>query len=140
MPSNIYVDTNIIIDICDEKRPLHHISVTRIKAFAQTDELFINSDSLATLFYILRHRAKLSFKETLEKMYLIHDIFSVVAVDETVFIQGLQLCSKNICADYEDAVQYLCAKKIEADLIVTNDKKFVSPDIEIIRLGDTAVD
>jgi len=33
----------------------------------------------------------------------------------------------------EVIVQYVYAKKVEADLIVTNDKKFVSLNIEIIR-------
>jgi len=31
--------------------------------------------------------------------------------------------------DYKDAMQYVCAKKVEANAIVTNDKGFVSLDI-----------
>jgi len=34
--------------------------------------------------------------------------------------------------DYEDFMQYVCAKKVQADLIVTNDKKFFSLDIELL--------
>lgn len=36
--------------------------------------------------------------------------------------------------DFEDALWYELAKSIKADYIVTNDKNFYSPDIEIITL------
>ena len=36
--------------------------------------------------------------------------------------------------DLEDTLQYILAKQIKADCIVTNDKGFYSPDIEIISL------
>ena len=133
MPTNIYVDTNIVIDICDIKRPEHHASLSLVQAYLKEGRLFINSDTLATLFYVLRNRVKFSLEETLERMYFVYDIFTVVAVDEHIFLQGLQLCSSGTSSDYEDAVQYMCAKKINADVIVTNDQNFVSEDIEIVR-------
>jgi predicted nucleic acid-binding protein len=36
--------------------------------------------------------------------------------------------------DFEDALQYMLAKTIKADFIVTNDKKFYSPEINLITL------
>ena len=132
MLNKIYVDTNIIVDICDIKRPAHKKSLDKIYQYLESGELFINSDSLSTLFYILRNSAKLSFKEAIERIYFIHSIFNVVAVDEKISLKALELCSKEICTDYEDALQYVCAKKIGADVIVTNDKKFVSKDIKIV--------
>ena len=33
--------------------------------------------------------------------------------------------------DLEDTLQYLLAREMECDLILTNDKDFYSPDIEI---------
>ena len=133
MPTNIYVDTNIVIDICDIKRPAHHASLSLVQAYLKEGKLFINSDTLATLFYVLRNRVKFSLEETVERMYFVYDIFTVVAVDEHIFLQGLQLCSSGTSSDYEDAVQYMCAKKVKADVIVTNDQNFVSEDIEIVR-------
>jgi predicted nucleic acid-binding protein len=46
---------------------------------------------------------------------------------------ALDLCKdeSNKYKDYEDFMQYVCAKKVEADLIVTNDKGFVALDIEL---------
>ena len=132
MLNNIYVDTNIIVDICDIKRPAHKKSLDKIYQYLESGELFINSDSLSTLFYILRSSAKLSFKEAIEKIYFVHSIFNVVAIDEKISFNALELCTQEICTDYEDAMQYVCAKKVNADVIVTNDKKFVSKDIKIV--------
>ena len=132
MPTKIYVDTNIVIDICDIKRPTHIASLTMIREYADRVELYINSDTLATLFYILRNRVKFSFEEALEKMYFVREIFTLVSIDDDIFFGALELCSHNECTDYEDAVQYICAKKVGADLIVTNDKRFVSLDIELV--------
>jgi len=134
--NNIYVDTNIIIDICDTKRPSHTSSVAFIRKHAPHTMLYINSDSLATLFYILRTQSKLSFEEALGKMYFVREAFTLVSIDDKIFYEALELCTNKKCTDYEDAVQYICAKKIESDLIVTNDKKFVSLDIEIYSTND----
>ncbi len=132
MLNKIYVDTNIIVDICDIKRPAHKESLDKIYQYLENGELYVNSDSLSTLFYILRNSAKLSFKEAIEKIYFIHSIFNVVAIDERVSFNALELCTKEICSDYEDAMQYVCAKKVNADIIVTNDKKFLLRDIKIV--------
>ncbi len=133
MPTKIYVDTNIVIDICDIKRPAHHTSLSMIQTYIKEGELFINSYTLANFFYVLRNRVKFSLEETLEKMYFVHDIFTIVAVDEHIFLEGLQLCSSGVSDDYEDAAQYVCAQKVNADIIVTNDQNFVSEDIEIVH-------
>jgi predicted nucleic acid-binding protein len=133
MPTKVYIDTNIVIDICDIKRPAHASSLTLIHKYADIDELYINSDTLATVFYVLRNQAKLSFEEVLDRMFFIREIFILVSIDDDIFFKALKLCSDGICVDYEDAVQYVCAKKIGADLIVTNDKGFVSLDIELME-------
>jgi len=132
MPTNVYIDTNIVIDICDIKRPAHASSLRIVRQYADISELYINSDSLATVFYILRNHAKLSFEETIDKMYFIRDIFTLVSIDDDIFYKALELCSHNECTDYEDAVQYVCANSVGADLIVTNDKGFVGLDIEVV--------
>jgi predicted nucleic acid-binding protein len=131
MPTRVYIDTNIVIDICDIKRPAHTSSLTMVRKYADNGELYINSDTLAIVFYVLRNRAKFSLGEALEKMYFVRDIFTLVSIDDDIFFKALELCSCSECTDYEDAVQYVCALRVEADLIVTNDKGFVSLDIEL---------
>jgi len=133
MQSNIYVDTNIIIDICDNQRAMHTHSFEVITDYMEQDnyELFINSDTLANLFYVLSNRSTLNAEEVLDKMRFIHEIFTLVSIESKEIEMVLALCadSNSKHKDYEDAMQYICAKKIDASLILTNDKKFVSVDI-----------
>jgi len=133
MQSNIYVDTNIIIDICDSQRAMHAHSFEVITDYMEQDnyELFINSDTLANLFYVLSNRSTLNAEEVLDKMHFIHEIFTLVSIESKEIEMALALCadSNSQHTDYEDTMQYVCAKKIDASLILTNDKKFVSADI-----------
>ena len=137
MHNNIYVDTNIVVDMCDNKRALHENSFSLITQYFEKDdcELFINSDTLATLFYILSNRSTLSAEEVLEKMQFVNEIFTLVSIESEDVSMALGLCAESSTShkDYEDAMQYVCALRIEADLIVTNDNGFVSLDIEIMR-------
>jgi len=135
MQSNIYVDTNIVIDICDSQRAMHAHSFKAITGYMEQDnyELFINSDTLTNLFYILANRSTLDTEEVLDKMRFINEIFTLVSIETKDVEMALALCgdSNSQHKDYEDTMQYVCAKKIESSLILTNDKKFVSADIEL---------
>lgn len=134
MPSNIYVDTNIIIDICDDKRPSHVASLSKITTLQkEMNELYINSDTYANLFYILRSRSKYKLDNVLSKMKLITSVFTLVVIEHDDIENALELCDdkKTLYNDYEDTMQYVCAKKVDADLIVTNDRGFVGLDIEV---------
>ena len=135
MQSNIYVDTNIIIDICDSQRATHASSFEVITDYMEQDsyELFINSDTIANLFYVLSNRSTLNAEEVLDKMRFITEIFTLVSIETKDIEMVLALCadSKSKYKDYEDAMQYVCAKKINSSLILTNDKKFVSVDIKL---------
>jgi len=137
MQNNIYVDTNIIVDMCDSTRVLHENGFNLITNYFKQNkyEIFINSDTLSNLFYILSNRSTLNTSEVLEKMQFINEIFTLVSIDTDDVLMALNLCEENTTPhkDYEDAMQYVCAKKIEADYIVTNDKGFVSVDIELIK-------
>ena len=139
MQNNIYVDTNIVIDMCDKARKFHENSFELITAYLQEErELFINSDTFSNLFYILSSHSELSESEIVEKMRFINEIFSLVSIESQDVEMALDLCAdeSNKYKDYEDFMQYVCAKKIGADLIVTNDKGFVSLDIKLQNTKD----
>mgnify|MGYP000456878264 CR=1 FL=1 len=132
MQSKIYVDTNIVVDICDKARPKFEESVALIEKFLEEgSKLYINTDTLSNLFYILGNHAKMSLEASLEKMDYINELFLLVTITESEVKTALSLCKNRGHTDYEDAMQYVCAKKIEADLILTNDKGFTSPDIKL---------
>ncbi len=121
--------------MCDNERKLHESSFAYVAYHLEetNNELFINTDTLSNLFYILSNRLTLNTEQVLEKMQFVHEIFTLVSIDPLDVEMALELCidSKSKHKDYEDAMQYVCAKKVDADLIVTNDNGFVSLDIEI---------
>ena len=133
---NIYVDTNIILDICDDKRVCFRQSLDRVAFYQKSGcELFINSDSYANLFYILKSQSKYDLSYCLDKLKLIQTIFTLVSIENEDVNQAIKMCEDNSIAssDYEDIMQYICAKKVNAKVILTNDKKFVDLDIELER-------
>ena len=133
--NSIYIDTNIVIDISDAARPLHKNSLLFVRsALEQNKQLYINSDSLSNLFYILSNRTQLDKSMVLEKMRYVMTIFTLVVIEMKDAADAVGLCEDPNAAhrDYEDALQYICAKKINAEMIVTNDKGFISPDIDLL--------
>jgi len=135
MHKRIYIDTNVIIDLFDKKRPFHQYSLAVIKnIFANEDiEVFINTDTLSNLFYILRSYIKLNFDDSIDKLEYIKNSFNVVCSEPIDIDSAIEICKEHIFNDYEDAMQYICALKAECSLIITNNPKdFKNASIEII--------
>jgi len=138
--SSVYIDTNIVVDICDENRPSFKDSMLAISRLIGDEdrELFINSDTLSNLFYILSNRTAYKAEEILKKFHNVLSIFTLVSIETKDVKNAIDLCqdSKTLFKDYEDAMQYICAKKVDVDLILTNDKGFISPDIEVKSVSE----
>jgi predicted nucleic acid-binding protein len=136
MAISVYIDTNIIMDLLDEDRRKHSASVEKITAQLNDDaELSINSDTLTTSFYLLRSQKKATVSESLSALRKITKICNLVTVEMPQIDQALTLCEDpdTDFNDYEDALQYVCACKINAEAILTNDQGFVSPDVAVWR-------
>jgi predicted nucleic acid-binding protein len=135
MHKRIYIDTNVIIDLFDKKRPFHKHSLEVIKnLFANEEiEVFINTDTISNLFYILRSYIKLSFDDSIEKLEYVKDSFSVVCSEPIDIDSAIEICKEHIFNDYEDAMQYICALKAKCSLIITNNPKdFRNASIDVI--------
>ncbi len=135
MQNKIYFDTNIVIDICDDTRKHSQNSRNIISSFLQNEliELYISSDTISTLFYILKNRTKLSLDKAIKLVEYINEVFLVIPIDTQDIKGACNLCKKKKFNDYEDALQYVCAKKIDASTIFTNDRGFTKLDIDIKR-------
>jgi len=134
MESNIYFDTNIFIDLMDSTRPYALGSMALNRAYiAEGKIVHINSDTITNAFYVMSKKNAYAPKELLVLFKKMVSLFEVVAIEEKEVMLALSLCEDDTTdfKDYEDALQYVCAEKVGADLIVTNDKKFVSVDIEL---------
>jgi len=135
MHSRIYFDTNVIVDLFDTKRPFHHHSVDVFKTiFTNKDiEVFINTDTLTNLFYILRAHIKLSFDDAIEKLEFIKNSFNIVSSEPNDIDNTIEICKEHIFKDYEDGMQYICALKADCTLLITNNPKdFKNASIEIV--------
>ena len=134
MATNVLLDTNIIMDLFDENRVSHQSSLTLVRELLGSGAvLYVNSDTLTTAFYLLRSVKKATFEESLFALRESTKICELVSIEIQDVDKALSLCEDNTtaCKDYEDTLQYVCAKKVNADLIVTNDKGFVGLDIEV---------
>jgi predicted nucleic acid-binding protein len=137
MATNVLLDTNIVLDLFDKDRLSSEKSLEIVKKFIMDNAtLYVNSDTLTTAFYILKNQKKVSFKEALHAVRETVNICELISIELEDVEAALDLCENDKCTDYEDAMQYVCALRVEADLIVTNDKGFVSLDIECIGTSE----
>jgi predicted nucleic acid-binding protein len=135
MHNRVYFDTNVIVDLFDEKRPFHAYSVDVFRTIFENEEIevFINTDTLTNLFYILRSHVKLGFDEAIEKLEFIKNSFIVMSSESDEIDNTIAICKEHIFKDYEDGMQYICALKAECTLIITNNPKdFKNSSIEIV--------
>lgn len=132
MYSRIFLDANIIADIYDHQRPSYAASKQALLILSQnqTVKLFTSCDIITTLYYILSKKGK---KEALQAIILINELCTIVEFGNKEVRQSCTLMQKNhIYTDLEDTIQYVMAKKMSCDLILSNDKKFASEEIELM--------
>ena len=113
----LFLDTNIMMDAAeyrkhgDEANALLDLSRAGIlKACAATM-------SFATMSYLLRHEGKERIHQIFEHLT---DAVEVIAVGTQQFDDALAYGP--VC-DFEDMLQYQCAKAAGCDVIITNNKR-----------------
>jgi len=127
--SRVFLDTNIVADFIDDKRPYHQSSMEFYKEMMHHDMQFcISEDMVTTLFYISKNKeATLAFLQN-----VIFVDWKILTFGQEVLNQAVQLSIDNK-VDLEDMLQCLCAKAAFCDTLVTNDKNFYDCGIEIIK-------
>ncbi len=124
----VFLDANIILDIYDATRPFYKESSEAISILLQNgSELFTSCDIITTLYYLLAKKDKL---EALDSILDINELCTIIEFGNKEIEQSCKLMKQNkIFIDLEDTIQYIMAKKASCDLILSNDKGFVSEDI-----------
>jgi predicted nucleic acid-binding protein len=143
MVNRVYVDTNIFIDLLDATRPFAKDTSNVIRKMIMNGTLlYINSDTVTNTFYVLSKQKKYTQKELLGLMRKSVSIFMIVSVEYEDVTDAITLCEDENTAfkDYEDALQYVCAKKVDVELILTNDRGFMSKDIEVKSTNELSLD
>ena len=128
MNSKLFLDTNVVLDLLGEREPFYK-SAARIATLADKGKvkLIVSALTYSTVFYLLsRFEDKEVVKEKIRK-------FKVIAVtsDLTDKIIDKGLSSK--FSDFEDALQYHCAIKMDCNILITrNGKDFKESDIPVM--------
>ena len=129
----IFVDANIVVDLLCERYPWFP-SVMRIFNMADLGqiELYCSSLSLGTASYLMEAR-KISPQDIFDDIDLLCQMCTPTVVDASVVREALD----SDFTDFEDALQHFSAKTVDADCIVTRNKKdFATSAIPVYELDE----
>lgn len=129
----VFLDANIVVDLLCERYPWFP-SVIRIFSMADLGqiELYCSSLSLGTASYLMETR-KMSTQDIFDNIDLLCQMCTPSAVDASVVRQALD----SAFTDFEDALQHFSAKTVDADCIVTRNKKdFDCSEIPVYELDE----
>ncbi len=124
----IFFDTNILLDVLAKRNPFYEDAV-RLWALAERREVdgYISTLSLNNVYYIVRKVA--GKQKAQDALVVLRDIFDLVAEDHQIVNQAIDASME----DFEDAVQFYSAIRIDADYLVTrNTRHFPATDVPVI--------
>ena len=126
------MDANVLVDSIDDQRPLHRKSTAIIRfCLKQEIPLFTSCDIVTTVYYL---SAKTDKKRALDEIAKINRFCKIIDFSNTEVAQTCELMATDTTfTDFEDTIQYILAKKVSCDCIVSNDKQFYSPDITLLN-------
>ena len=122
----VYIDTNVYLNSIENRdKEISKKVLTFLEA--RDIKIFVNDLSVINIHYITRKSiARELIKVELKKILSKHGL---VPIDRFIIENSLDSEFK----DFEDGVQYFCAKRVEADLIITNNPKdFTNSEIKIM--------
>lgn len=115
---NIFVDTNILIDLLANRPPFSKYAIEIFDlAEKQQVKLFTSSHSLATTHYLLKKYV--GEKELRVILSDLLDYVTIIAIDYHIIKQSLRSSHK----DFEDTIQIIAASAANMDFIVTRNIK-----------------
>ena len=129
---NIFVDTNIVIDLLAKREPFNKEAQDLFTLGDKNEvNLFISSLTFANAYYsIVRHHKEVDAKKYLSKFKVLVTILSLDA-------KAIELALASDFKDFEDGLQYFTAMDNEADVIITRNKKdFANANIPVMTAGE----
>ena len=133
MYKKVFLDANVLVDIYDMKRPFSSYSQKAMTLLLEDEkvELFTSCDIITTIYYL---RAKENKKQALNDILQINSFCKIIEFGNSEVSKSCTLMQKSTqFSDLEDTIQYVMAQKINADLILSNDKGFVSEEIPLMN-------
>ena len=120
----IFVDTNIFLDVLLQREEANNSTIVLNAIKEGLYEGLVLDITLLNIDYI----AKKQSANVKDFLRLINQYFGVMGANNTHIEEALNLEHN----DFEDAVQFVCAKHEKCSFIVTNDKDFYQGAIKCI--------
>ena len=117
----VLIDTNVLLDdiLCRTPRHQHARRISQLVADGQITG-YLTTTCLTDIFYIVAKMLdERAAKKTIRALLLSFSVISVAGED----------CSQAVdlpLPDFEDALMIVCAVKVAADFLITNDKKLLA--------------
>ena len=132
-PRKLFFDANILLDMIDTDRG----NVTSARqlvrtALMQEIELYTSCDILSNIYYVARR--KLDKATLIGEMLRLLEIFEIIEIDKSMAVRALRDNQADPVLDFEDLLQRSSAQRVQCDLIITNDKRFVAGTIPHVSL------
>jgi predicted nucleic acid-binding protein len=126
----IFIDTNIFLDaLLDRDKGVSKKLIQYLEK--QNIEISLSDISVINISYIIRK--SFSKEERKEIVHLLLQKHKIVCASAKI----IEDANNSQFKDFEDAVQYFCAKEINADLIISNNKKdFLESDIFVLKANE----
>lgn len=128
MKNRLFIDTNVMIDFLGKRVPYYN-PIAKIATLADKGKvkIVVSALSYPTVFYVLsKYESAEKVKDKLRKFKIISEMSDV---DETIIEKGLN----SGFSDFEDALQYYSALKLNCDILITrNGKDFKESEIPVM--------
>lgn len=131
MYKKVFLDANVFIDLFDEHRDKDKNALKVFHYLTQSEiDIYTSCDLVTTIYYIL---SKTSKKLALNNIENISKICTIIDFGNQEVVETCKLMKENKkFKDLEDTVQYILALKENCDLIISNDKNFISEEIALL--------
>ncbi len=128
MKDKLFLDTNVVLDLLGERSPFYD-SIAKIATIADKGKvkLIVSALFYSTVFYLLsRFEGNEIVKEKLRKFKIIAETSDLT---DKIIDKGLAFKF----SDFEDALQYHCAIKMDCNILITrNEKDFKESEIPVM--------
>ena len=118
MKEKVFLDTNVVVDLLGEREP-YYDAAAKIATLADKGkiEVFVSALTYSTVYYLLsRFENQTQVKEKIRKFKLIAQTSDLT---DNIIDRSL---SSNF-NDFEDALQYYCAIKMDCKILITRNVK-----------------
>lgn len=127
---NVFLDTNILIDFFADRKPFSLEAAKLLNySLKKKINIYISAVSYNNIYYILRQSC--SHNETIKMLAELNEWTEIIDVSKEVIKKSI----KSDFRDFEDAIQYNCAKSLtKIECIVTrNSKDFKTSSLPILN-------